>query len=117
VGAGAVSGLLGGLVGNQGGIRSAALLGFDLPKEKFVGTATAVALFVDGARLPVYLAYQSEDMLTVWPLIVLATIGVVGGTVLGSRVLRRVPDVWFRRLLALILAILGSVMLMRGLRP
>jgi uncharacterized protein len=37
--AGALSGLLGGLVGNQGGIRSAALLGFDLSKEKFVGTA------------------------------------------------------------------------------
>src|SRR6185436_11323147 len=34
--AGAVSGLLGGLVGNQGGIRSAALLGFDLSKETFV---------------------------------------------------------------------------------
>jgi uncharacterized protein len=31
--AGAVSGLLGGLVGNQGGIRSAALLGFNLSKE------------------------------------------------------------------------------------
>jgi len=31
--AGAVSGLLGGLVGNQGGIRSAALLGFGLSKQ------------------------------------------------------------------------------------
>jgi uncharacterized membrane protein YfcA len=31
--AGALSGLFGGLVGNQGGIRSAALLGFDIPKE------------------------------------------------------------------------------------
>jgi uncharacterized protein len=31
--AGAVSGLLGGLVGNQGGIRSAALLGFDSPRR------------------------------------------------------------------------------------
>jgi uncharacterized protein len=114
--AGALSGLLGGLVGNQGGIRSAALLGFDLPKDKFVGTATAIALFVDGARLPVYVAYQSEDMRALWPWIALATIGVVGGTVLGSRVLRRVPEVWFRRALALVLAILGSVMLMRALR-
>ena len=31
--AGALSGLLGGLVGNQGGIRSAALMTFDLPKK------------------------------------------------------------------------------------
>src|ERR687897_1808120 len=109
--AGAVSGLLGGLVGNQGGIRSAALLGFDLSKEKFVGTATAIALFVDGARLPVYLATQRADMFMLWPWIALGTIGVVAGTVLGSRVLKRVPEVWFRRVLALILALLGFVML------
>jgi hypothetical protein len=60
--AGAVSGLLGGLVGNQGGIRSAALLGFDLSKQTFVGTATAIGLFVDGARLPVYLATQYNEI-------------------------------------------------------
>jgi hypothetical protein len=31
--AGAVSGALGGLVGNQGGIRTAAMLGYEVPKE------------------------------------------------------------------------------------
>jgi uncharacterized membrane protein YfcA len=45
--AGAASGFLGGLVGNQGGLRSAALLGFDLSKQSFVATATAVGLVVD----------------------------------------------------------------------
>ena len=45
--AGVVSGLFGGLVGNQGGIRSAALLGFDLDKRAFVATATATGLIVD----------------------------------------------------------------------
>ena len=53
--AGALSGMFGGLVGNQGGIRTAALLAFDADKEAFVATATAVGLVVDGARLPVYL--------------------------------------------------------------
>src|SRR5262245_8001202 len=60
--AGALSGLFGGLVGNQGGIRAAALLGFDLRKEAFVATATAVALVIDGARLPVYLATQAQGI-------------------------------------------------------
>ena len=41
--AGALSGAFGGLVGNQGSIRSAAMLGFDVPKESFVATATAMA--------------------------------------------------------------------------
>ena len=59
-GAGAGSGFLGGLVGNQGGLRSAALLGFDLSRHSFVATATAVGLVVDGARLPFYLATQDQ---------------------------------------------------------
>ena len=111
--AGALSGLLGGLVGNQGGIRSAALLGFDLSKDRFVGTATAVGLFVDGARVPVYLAMRHGAMIALWPWIALATVGVAIGTVLGGGVLRRIPEVWFRRVLVLILAILGGAMLLR----
>jgi hypothetical protein len=112
--AGALSGLLGGLVGNQGGIRSAALLGFDLPKEKFVGTATAIALFVDGARVPVYIATQRDEMLSLSSWIAVATAGVIAGTLAGSRLLRRVPDMWFRRVLAIVLALLGVAMLTRG---
>ena len=114
--AGALSGLLGGLVGNQGGIRSAALLGFNLSKETFVATATAIALFVDGARLPIYLASQHDDMLLLWPWILSATIGVTAGTLVGSRALNRVPDVWFRRILAVTLATLGAVMVSRAFR-
>jgi uncharacterized protein len=114
--AGAVSGMLGGLVGNQGGIRSAALLGFDLSKESFVATATAVGLVVDGARMPVYLATQYREMGGIWRGIALASIGVVIGTVLGSRVLGRIPEVWFRRVLAVVLAVLGIAMLARALR-
>jgi uncharacterized membrane protein YfcA len=40
--------------------------------------------------------------------------GVVIGTVIGRRALRRIPDVWFRRVLALMLAILGVAMLLRA---
>jgi len=56
--AGAVSGVFGGLVGNQGGVRSAALLGFDLERQAFVATATAIGLVVDAARMPVYFATE-----------------------------------------------------------
>jgi uncharacterized membrane protein YfcA len=112
--AGAMSGLLGGLVGNQGGIRSAALLGFGLAKEKLIGTATAIALFVDGARLPVYLATQSADIVPRWPTIAIATGGVVTGTLIGTRLLARVPEEWFRRVLAVVLACLGISMLARA---
>jgi uncharacterized membrane protein YfcA len=113
--AGVISGLLGGMVGNQGGIRSAALLGFDLPKGTFVSTATAIALFVDGARMPVYLATQHHEMRPLWPWMALTTAGIAVGTVIGSRLLDRLSEPWFRRILALVLAILGGAMLARGL--
>lgn len=113
--AGALSGLLGGLVGNQGGIRSAALLGFDLSKQHLVGTATAVALFVDGARLPVYAITQGTEMAVRWPLMALASVGVIVGTLIGSRALAGVPDAWFRRVLAAVLVMLGGAMLLQAI--
>jgi uncharacterized membrane protein YfcA len=108
--AGALSGILGGLVGNQGGIRTAAMLGFEVPKESFVATASAIALFVDGARLPVYLATQGREIAALWPLILVATIGVVIGTVFGTRALGRVPQRVFRRIVAGLLVVLGLYM-------
>ena len=109
--AGALSGALGGLVGNQGGIRSAALLGYEVPKEAFVATATAIALFVDAARLPVYLATQGREILGIWPLVLVATAGVAVGTALGTRVLGALPEAAFRRVVAVLLIALGVSML------
>jgi uncharacterized membrane protein YfcA len=112
--AGAASGVFGGLVGNQGGIRSAALLAFDTDKEAFVATATAVGLVVDGARMPVYLVAERSGLMQIWPLIAIATAGVVAGTLLGMRLLTDVPDRLFRRIVAVLLLALGTWMLLGG---
>ncbi|MGH7555673.1 MAG: TSUP family transporter [Longimicrobiales bacterium] len=114
--AGALSGLLDGLVGNQGGIRSAALLGFDVPKVSFVATSTAIALFVDLARLPVYLATYGREIAAEWRLVLAACVGVVLGTALGTRVLARLPDPLFRRIIAVLLLVLGLYMMTAGTR-
>jgi len=108
---GASSGLLGGLVGNQGGIRSAALLGFNLDARTFVATATAIALIVDGARMPVYFFTHPETVrqLALW--IGVMVVGAAIGTVVGGRVLRRLPEIYFRRLVSLLILALGVVML------
>jgi uncharacterized membrane protein YfcA len=108
--AGAASGLFGGLVGNQGGIRSAALLGFGLSRERFVATATAIALVVDAVRMPVYFAGQWRELADTWPLIAVATAGVIAGTLAGERVLRKLPERVFRRVVAALILALGVVM-------
>jgi uncharacterized protein len=111
--ASAVSGTLGGLVGNQGGIRSAAMLGFDVPRHAFVGTATAVGLIVDGARLPVYLVTQGREIADLWPFLVVAMSGAVLGTMAGERLLHRIPEATYRRLVAVLVLALGVFMLFR----
>ena len=111
--AGALSGVLGGLVGNQGGLRAGGLLGFQMDRHTFVATATAIGLLVDAARLPVYLAVYARELSTVLTPITVSTVGVVIGTIVGGRVLGRIPEHRFRRVVAVLLAALGIWLLVR----
>jgi len=111
--AGVLSGLLGGLVGNQGGIRSAALLGLGLSRDTFVATATTIALFVDSARLPIYVLNEGARMWDQRSTILIATAGVAAGTIVGARTLRRIPEPTFRTIVAIALAALGLALLAR----
>jgi uncharacterized membrane protein YfcA len=70
---------------------------------------------VDGARIPVYLATQEADLAPRWPLIALLASGAVAGTLLGERVLRRMDEVVFRRVVGALLLLLGSYTLVRAL--
>jgi uncharacterized protein len=112
--AGAVSGLFGGLVGNQGGIRSAALQGFNLEKEQFVATATGIALMVDVARVPVYLAVQWSQLTSIWGYILLATIAVIVGTLGGKRLLENIPGRIFTKVVSAIILLVGVLILIQG---
>lgn len=114
--AGALSGFFGGLVGNQGGIRSAALLGFDIRKEALVATATAIGLIVDGARMPVYLAIESGRIFSAWPVLGVTIAGVLLGTFWGVRLLHRIEERTFRKLLFSLILALGVYMMIHGAR-
>lgn len=109
--AGAISGLFGGLVGNQGGVRSAAMLGFDLDRKAFVATATGIALAVDFARMPVYFAAQWRDLQGIWPLIMMASVGVIIGTQIGVWVLGKIPEKIFKKIVSGIILLIGVFVL------
>jgi len=113
---GALSGFFGGLVGNQGGIRSAALLSFGMSKETMVATATAVALIVDGARMPVYFVVEREGILQAWTILLLAIAGVLLGTFWGVKLLRKIPQQLFPKLLSCLILALGIYMVAHGFR-
>jgi len=112
-GAGFLSGFFGGLVGNQGGIRSAALMAFPLDKEGLVATATAIGVIVDLARMPVYVAAQGYALVSVSGWIVLALVGCLAGTFWGVRLLGRIPARVYRPLLSGLICALGVWMIVR----
>lgn len=111
--AGVLSGLFGGLVGNQGGIRSAALMSFQMSKESLVATATATGIIIDFARMPVYIATQTQALLSARVYIALALAGCLVGTFWGVRYLERIPAARYKQLLSVFICALGVYMILK----
>ena len=114
--AGVLSGVFGGLVGNQGGIRSAALLGFGLSPRELVATATASAVLVDLARVPIYLVRSGDAIAGQLPLVLAASAGVIVGTFIGVPLLKRIPAHVYRPLVGALLMLLGASLLVAAAR-
>jgi uncharacterized protein len=108
------SGFFGGIAGNQGGLRAAALSAFPLSPSAFVATSTAAGLLVDAARTPVYLYLAGPTMLHFWRPIVVASAGVVVGTILGERVLLGMSRERFGTAIGSAVGILGLWLLFRA---
>jgi uncharacterized membrane protein YfcA len=110
---GVLSGFFGGLVGNQGGIRSAALLGFQLKPRQLVATATASALLVDAARVPIYFLTDGAVIKSSVRLLLVLSAGVTVGTFIGVPILGRIPESGYRRLVGgLLIALSLSLLLL-----
>ncbi|HJR60122.1 MAG TPA: sulfite exporter TauE/SafE family protein [Vicinamibacterales bacterium] len=101
------SGFFGGIAGNQGGLRAAALTAFGLAPIPFVATSTATGLLVDAARTPVYLFTAGGALAALWLPISTATAGVVIGTLLGERILFGMSRERFRIVVAASVGLLG----------
>lgn len=107
------SGFFGGIAGNQGGLRAAALSAFGLAPLAFVATSTATGLLVDAARAPVYLYTAGASLLPLWTPLAVATAGVTIGTFLGERVLLGMSKEQFRLVVAAAVGLLGLWLLIR----
>jgi uncharacterized protein len=108
---GGLSGFFGALIGNQGGLRAAAMLAFDVPKAAFVATATATALIVDAVRMPIYAAHEGREIAAMLPDVLIGAAAVIAGTFLGKALFGRIPEELFRRFVAGLILVLGVAML------
>jgi uncharacterized protein len=113
---GLLSGFFGGVAGNQGGIRAAAMSSFRLSPTVFVATATATAVLVDVGRTPVYIFRAGAALEPHLQLIGIASVGVLLGTVLGERVLRALSPATFRWIIHVTIGVLGVWFIVRGAR-
>ena len=104
---GLLSGFFGGIAGNQGGLRSAALTAFGLSPASFVATATATGVLVDLARTPVYLWSTGARLLPLAVPIGIATAGVLIGTLLGERLLLGLSPRRFGQVVGVAIGVLG----------
>lgn len=107
------SGFFGGIAGNQGGLRAAALSAFSLTPAAFVATSTATGLMVDAARTPVYLFTTGPAMAGLWLPILVVSAGVLAGTILGERVLLGMPKERFAKVVGTAVGVLGVWLLLR----
>lgn len=62
---------------------------------------------VDVARMPVYFVGEAHQIAGAWNYLVIGTVGVVAGTVAGQRVLTKIPEKIFRRIVSIIILALG----------
>ncbi len=110
---GFLSGLIGGLIGNQGAIRSIYLLRYGLKKQELIVSAALIAVIIDATRIPVY-AYANfsylQQNLSLMSSIVASSIL---GTIIGSRILPRVSHELFKKIILVGVLIAGILMLLK----
>ncbi|MES2800966.1 MAG: sulfite exporter TauE/SafE family protein [Bdellovibrionota bacterium] len=111
---GALSGLLTGLLGSGGAVRSLALTVFNLNPLAFVATSTLIDFGGDIVRLVVYLKkdYLGSEHYFYIPLLMLV---VVIANWLGKLILTRIPEERFRKLVLFFVMAMGFVSLISGI--
>lgn len=107
---GFLSGLLGGFVGNQGAIRSAYLLNYNIPKETFIATAAMIASVVDITRIPVYIFNNREALATSELLLLITTLSAFAGTFAGKNLLNKLSLKAFKLYVATMVIIIGVLL-------
>jgi len=112
---GLLSGLLGGLLGNQGALRSGYLLNYSLSKEAFIASGTAIACLIDASRIPVYAIQYGSRLLPAWPYLVAVIAAAFAGTLVGKRLIERLPQRGFHLLVATLIVLTGVALILTNL--
>jgi len=104
---GGLSGFFAGIFGVGGAIRTLFLSAFDLPKAVFIATTGAIAFLIDSTRITTYLVNGVRlDDLFLWGVLAFIPAS-FAGTALAKKVVDKIPQKWFRMVVALFLFVMG----------
>ncbi|MBI5147661.1 MAG: sulfite exporter TauE/SafE family protein [Parcubacteria group bacterium] len=105
---GALSGFLAGLIGTGGAVRALALNAFGLPRDYYLGTGALLAVITDLARISVYFtngaAAQTGRLTAILPIFLFIA---VIGTLAGQKIVVRIKESVFHRVVLIALAAAG----------
>jgi Sulfite exporter TauE/SafE. len=110
---GFLSGLVGGISGMQGALRSMFLIKAGLSKEEFIGTNVVLAVIVDMGRLLVYgiglyAAHFTAVSAELGRLVLAATVFAFLGAYIGKKILTKVTLRAVRMIVGVMLVLLGA---------
>ncbi|MEX0617315.1 MAG: sulfite exporter TauE/SafE family protein [Candidatus Woykebacteria bacterium] len=103
---GGLSGFLAGLIGTGGALRGAFLTAFNLPKEKYIATAAAIALAVDLTRIPIYLSQGFLVEKFYWYIPALLVVALLGSFT-GKQVVSKIPQGKFKKVVLVAILLIG----------
>ena len=111
---GTASGFLAGVLGTGGAIRGITMVAFNIEKEQFIATSAAIDFAVDFSRTIVYFinGYMHTEHLKY--MISLIVVGFVG-TWIGKKVLERISQEWFKKVVLVLLFGIGVFSLVNSL--
>jgi uncharacterized membrane protein YfcA len=109
---GGMSGLLAGLIGLGGAIRSTFLISFSLPIEVYVATSAMIAVVIDLTRIPTYLMTKVVQESSYYFLIVFLIVSAYLGVKTGKILLTRIKQVTFRSVVLIALLLMGISILL-----
>lgn len=113
LGGGAVVGLVSGLVGSAGPLGAAIFLTLNLPPVAYVASEAVTAIGIHGVKAVVYGTALNLGP-SFWGLALLLGTAMVLGTWASKRLIQKLPPVWFKRFVSLLLVVVAAQMIVVG---